>query len=273
MRSPDGLWSKARRRWQRSPSPAGWGAALLIGPHLLFGTWLLVVPDHLAFTAAQVVTLAHVGLAVVTFPLVAVGALLHIRKMRATRPHGAAARVTDWLLTAAVVLACLTGLAALRGGDIIAPATLHAGCGVAVAVPLALHLWIASRRWAASIVAGALVASTVGAAAARRWLPPAPAAAVVPAFAYTTHDTSLYEPAESCGECHVQDYDDWRRSTHARTLELSNVRESLERSPALLDENLAHIGEVLANRDRPLSAELVSGACGSCHAPTAFYGD
>lgn len=110
-----------------------------------------------------------------------------------------------------MILACLTGFAVTWGGDVIAPARLHAACGVAVAVPLALHLWLASRRWAASVVMSALVLSTAGAAAALRWLPPRAAEAEVPAFAYESHDTSLYEPAENCGECHVQDYADWRQ--------------------------------------------------------------
>lgn len=51
------------------------------------------------------------------------------------------------------------------------------------------------------------------------------------------------------------------------------MRESMQRSPALLDEKLAHVGALLADRERPLSSELIFGACGSCHAPTAFYGD
>ncbi len=273
MRSPGGLWSRLRR-----PSLAGWGAAILLGPHLLLGTWLLVVPDHLAFTAAQVVTLTHVGLALVTFPLAAAWTLVHVRRMGAAPSQRAADRAgarrgTNAVLATAVILACLTGFAVIWGGDIIAPARLHAMCGVAVAVPLALHLWLASRRWAASAVMAALLLSTAGSAAARRWLPPLAAEAVVPSFAYATHDTALYEPAESCGECHVQDYADWKRSVHARTLEMQAVRESMMRSPGLLHESLAHIGQVLADRDSPISPELIPGACGSCHAPTAFYGD
>jgi hypothetical protein len=269
------MFRSSIRRAPRGPSRAGWGAALFLVPHLLLGTWLLVVPDHLAFTAAQIVTLAHVGLALATFPLVGVWVVLHARKMHPARPQraGAATTATNWLLTTAVIVACLTGLAALWGGDIIAPAAVHAACGVAVGVPLSFHLWLASRRWASSAVAGVLLIATAGAVAARRWLPPARLEAVVPSFAYQTRATNLYEPAENCGECHTQDYADWKRSTHARTLELVNVQESLARSPALLGENLAHLGEIVADPEHPLSADLVFGACGSCHAPTAFYGD
>ena len=271
-----GLWSRMIRPTPRGLARAGWGAAILLGPHLLLGTWLLVVPDHLAFTAAQVVTLAHVGLAVLTFPLAGVWILWHIRGMRGSRLQGSAGgRLVRWLLTAAAIVAAVTGLLALRAGDLASTAVVHAACGVAVGVPLALHLWLSARRWPAIAAAGLLLASTVGAAAARRWLPPASVAAEVPAFAYETRAASLYEPASNCAECHVEDYQDWSRSVHARTLQMKNVQESLSRASDLLGENLTHIGQILATRDsdRPVSAALIFGACGSCHAPSSFYGD
>jgi hypothetical protein len=132
---------------------------------------------------------------------------------------------------------------------------------------------LSARKLAAVAVIGLLAVATGGSAAARRWLPQAPAEAAIPEFAYTTRSESLYEPAANCGECHVQDYEDWKRSVHARTLELEAVRESMERSPDLLEENLAHVGHIISDRERPISAALVFGACGSCHAPTSFYGD
>src|SRR5262249_33942735 len=129
MRSSAELVSKARRLLQRSPSQAGWGAAFLIGPHLLLGTWLLVVPDHRAFTAAQVVTLAHVGLALLTFPLGGLWVVVHVRKMRAAKSEPAAASVTSRLLAVAAAVACVTGFVVLRGGDIATTAPIHAVCG------------------------------------------------------------------------------------------------------------------------------------------------
>src|SRR6185437_8227838 len=62
-----------------------------------------------------------------------------------------------------------------------------------------------------------------------------------------------YEPAEHCGECHVQDYQDWKRSTHSRTLQLGSVREAMERQPNLLDEDIGHVARAplrLRARDR-----------------------
>jgi hypothetical protein len=271
LRAADGSVPKPRL-WQRNPSQAGWGAAFLIGPHLVLGTWLLVVPDRLAFTAAQVVTLAHVGLAVVTFPLVALWVGVHLLKMRSARARGAGSTSVKWLLTAALLLAIVTGVIVIWGGDIAQSAPLHAACGVAVGVPLALHFWLSMRRVAAGAVVGLLAVATLGSAAARRWLPQASAEATIPEFEYATRDESLYEPAANCGECHEQDYQDWKRSTHARTLELEAVRESMGRSPDLLEENLAHVGKLISDRERPISSALVFGACGSCHAPTSFYG-
>jgi hypothetical protein len=267
------LPSWLRRAWQRNPSQAGWWAAALIGPHLALGTWLVVVPDHLAFTTAQIVTLVHVGLAVIAFPVATIGILIHVRRMRAGTLRSPAYRAVRWALTAATVVAAVTGIIALWGGDIVQPAAVHAWCGVAVAVPLAAHLWMGFRRFAAGAVLALLAIATLGSMAARTWLPPATLAASIPAFDYATRPSELYEPAENCGECHEQDYRDWKRSTHARTLGLETVRESMEKSPDLLAEDLAHVGQLIREPERPVSAALVFGACGSCHAPTSFYGD
>lgn len=262
-----------RRLWQRNPSQAGWWAAALIGPHLVLGTWLLVVPDYMAFTAAQVVTLLHVGLALLALPVVAVGIIVHVRRMRAGTGRSVISTTVRWTLTGATILAAVTGLVAIWGGDIVQPAAVHAWCGVAVAIPLAAHLWLGARRLAASAVLALLLTSTLGSMAAKRWLPPASIEAAIPPFDYATRPGDMYEPAENCGECHEQDYEDWKRSTHARTLGLNAVQESMEKSPELLSEDLGHVGQLIREPERPVSAALVFGACGSCHAPTSFYGD
>jgi hypothetical protein len=273
MRSASGPQQKSRRWWQRNASQTGWGATFLVAPHLVLGTWLFVVPDHLAFTTSQLVTLAHVVVALVTFPLAAIWVVAHLRNMRSTRPAGITGTTVRWVLTAALLFAVVTGFVVLWGGNIVAPAALHAWCAIGVGIPLAAHFWLSMRRWAATAVASLLLVSTAGSAAARRWLPRAPLEAQIPAFAYATRDANLYEPAANCGECHEQDYEDWKRSTHARTVGFESVRESMERSPDLLTEDLAHVGKLISDRERPLSAALVFGACGSCHAPTSFYGD
>lgn len=256
-----------------APSRAGWGAALLVGPHLLLGTWLAVVPDHLAFTASQVITLLHVVLAVVTFPLVAVWTFVHVRKMRPAEPHRTGTKGASWSLAAVVALACLTGVVVIWGGRIHAAAPLHAIFGIAVGLPLAWHLWLAARRFAATATVALVGIALAGSFAARRWLPPRPLEAVVPAFAFATRDAQLYEPAENCGECHEEQYRDWKRSTHSRTLELHSVQEALERAKVLLGVRLSQIGEALSDEKRPLSPELVAGACAGCHAPAGFYGN
>ncbi len=273
MRSAGALQRGRRRWWQRNPSQAGWWATLIIAPHLALGTWLFVVPDHLAFTTAQIVVLAHVGLALVTFPLAALWIVTHARSMRSSSPRGFAVTTVRWVLTVAATVAVATGVVALWGGDIIAPAVVHAWCGIGLGAPLAVHLWVSTRRWAAMAVAALIVVATGGSAAAKRWLPRESPEARVPPFEYATRDANLYEPAENCGECHVQDYDDWKRSLHARTVGLESVKESMGRSPELLTEDLAHVGQLIADSQRPVSSALAFGACGSCHAPTSFYGD
>src|SRR5208282_4359832 len=127
------------RWWQRNPSQAGWWATLLIAPHLALGTWLFIVPDHLAFTASQLVTLAHVALALVSLPIATIWIVIHLRNMRTTRPAGLGGKTVRWLLTAAAVVAVVTGVVALWGGDIVTPAVVHAWCGIGVGVPLVLH--------------------------------------------------------------------------------------------------------------------------------------
>jgi hypothetical protein len=271
-RSVGRAW-KGRPRWQRNPARAGWGAALLVAPHLVLGTWLLIVPDHLAFTAAQVVTLLHVGLAAITLPLLGLWTFAHVLRMRSANPETLATRATNRFLAGAVAVATLTGLFVLRGGDIVGSAVVHAACGLAVGVPLAAHLWRSPRKLAAALVAGLLLTTAAAALAARQWLPSIPAEAAVPAFDYKTRDASLYEPAANCGECHAEDYADWKRSTHARTLELPNVHESLAHAGPLLDETLRHVGQVHADPTHAGASAVEFGACGACHAPVTFYGD
>jgi hypothetical protein len=172
-----------------------------------------------------------------------------------------------------VATACATGVLAAWRGRLGWIGQAHALSAIVVGVPFALHLWIGARRAAASAVLSLLALATAGALLAPRLLPPRPLDATVPPFAYATRDARLYEPAESCGECHVGEMADWRRSTHARTLELGNVQESLAHSPQHLQESLTHVGRLIADRAQHLTPELLFGACDACHAPAAFYGD
>jgi hypothetical protein len=73
----------------------------------------------------------------------------------------------------------------------------------------------------------------------------------------------------------VQDYEDWRRSTHARTLEIKGVRDRVRISAQPNQLNLVDIGAILNGRDGTNAALAAGaiGACRSCHAPIGFYGD
>jgi hypothetical protein len=273
MGSTRSAWARISRPFVADAPRAGWGALLLLSPHLLLGTWLLLVPDHLAFLTNQLVALLHVGLALASLPLVGWWIWRHGRRMQAPRARKTgSALVSRWVLTAAVAVASLTGFFVIWAGDILAPSSLHAACGVAVAVPLAWHLWLGAHRRAASGVLLLLVLSTAGASVAKRLLPPEPVDAVIPAFAYATRPTALYEEAESCAGCHREDYDDWKRSTHARTLSNPNVRDGAVRLQKSLGFDLADFGKIVGGA-KPENYDQAIFSCEACHSPTSFYGD
>ena len=261
-----------RARYER-PSRAPWGAALLITPHLILGTWLLCVPDHVAFRTSQVVTLLHVALAILSVPFVAIWITRHARRMEAARdrPFGPSVALR-WLLATTVSFAMATGAIVTWGGDITPAHRLHMWCSLAVGVQLAWHLWAGGRRRPALFVAGLLLFSTVGAQATRRLLPSEPLEARVPAFEWKTRPTALYESAASCAECHGEDYDEWKRSTHARTMDNPLIRDGHVRQPESVGFDLAMFGQII--RGAPLAnANAAIIACEMCHAPTSFFGD
>jgi hypothetical protein len=253
---------------------AGWGAAILLCPHLVLGTWLLVVPDHVAFLTSQVVVLAHTVLALGSVPVVAIWVYRHAKQTPRARAAQAFSqtRAARWVLTAGVACAAATGLLVVWGGDIISAASLHAICGVAVGVPLAWHLWLASRTRAAVGVGLLLGVAIVGSYVARRVVPHEPLDAPPPAFAYETRRTDLYEPAAWCGECHKRDYDEWKRTTHARSMALPNVRRDLGESLSSTGWDLVSIGRIVKGENPP-NADHALFACDACHTPTSFYGD
>lgn len=266
-------------RGTRQPGPprrtsfAGLGAAFLLGPHLIFGAWLLAVPDYTAFLTTQIVTLAHVGLALLVLPVVLVWIVRHVRPMvEKRRARSLAGTVSEWLLLAVALVAFVSGFLVLRSGDLGTSDKVHTVVGIGIAIPLAWHLWLSKRRGPALATVAVLVVAVVGSVLARRYLPPGDAKPVSPEFAYQTRSASLYEPSADCGECHVQDYADWRRSTHARSLELANVKDAVRLSSELNQLNLVDIGGIVNGR-RPANAALAFGACRSCHSPIGFYGD
>jgi hypothetical protein len=252
---------------------AGWIASLLIAPHLVLGTWLTLVPDYLAFTANQVVVLLHVALALMAVPVLIWLTVKHLRGMQAPKAReGTLPLVIRWGLTLATFVAVVTGVLVLRGGDIIAAHPWHTWGGVAVTLPFAAHLWMSEqRKWAlASLVLLGLAAA--GSLGAKQLLPPDHVEAVTPEFAYKTRPTELYEPAEACGYCHVQDFNEWKRSTHARTLEHKAVREGFVKFKESVGFDLDLVGKIIGGA-KPDHFDQAIFSCEMCHSPTSFYGD
>jgi hypothetical protein len=158
------------------------------------------------------------------------------------------------------------------------PATLHAVLGMAVALPLAVHLWQSARRKAGAIVLGLVPVALVGSLAVRGCVPPEPVLPNVPAFAYATRDVTLYDGAAWCGSCHTTMYEEWRRSTHARTFELPTLRHELGVHHDLLGLDMDAYA-IMSTGNLPPGMTPNSPAvmratepCIHCHAPMSFYG-
>jgi len=252
---------------------AGRLAALLLTPTLGLGLYLLVVPDNVAFKTAQLVTLAHVALALLTVPLVAIFAVNHARRTVTPPSVSRFARATTWVLVGCAALALATGLGVLPA-HARPLADLHALFGAALTIPLALHLLLTRRRATGIVVVGVSLVSLVSAIAVRGLVTADTAAPQVPAFDYTTRPASLYDDAEWCGGCHHDAYDEWRRSTHAHTFERRRFLASLPENPGTLGHDLAEVGAVMRGPARSRERDLgTAAACTACHAPLAFYAD
>ena len=252
---------------------SGQATALILAPHLVLGTWLLVVPDHRAFLSSQVVTLLHTALALLTLPAVGFWMFWHAWRMAGPKARNTrSALAVRWSLIAAVTFAVVTGFIVIWGGDITPAGRLHALCGVVVGVPLAFHLWLGAHRGWATGVALLLLASSGGAVLARLYLPPEPLEATVPEFSYRTRQTDLYEPSSWCGECHEDDYADWRRSSHAQTLNKSHVQSSLTRFDKALGFDLHSVGRIIDGDRSMKNSDQAIFSCEACHAPAGFYG-
>lgn len=255
---------------------AGSWVAWLIAPHVVLGTFLLVVPDHVVFLVQQIVVLAHVLIAAATLPIAVAWTLRHVRGVRTDTPRASsrASRVTQWTLGAVTLLAWATGVVLLRGGEGMPAAQAHAIFGMMVAAPLCAHYFLAGRRLAAGATLGALalaLASTFALRSFRAGLPEIP---LTPPFALQTRGDSLYDPAAWCGECHEQNYDEWRRSTHGRAVVLPRVKREFGEpdKAALLEIDADSFGRVERGELTPEQAGLTFDICVHCHAPSSFYG-
>jgi hypothetical protein len=255
------------RATARDRRPVGWMALALLGPHMAFGTWLFVVPDHVAFRVTQGVLLTHVVVAALTAPIVALWIVRHViaRPPNPRSPRRWAISSMRAGLLAAVIVAAATGVWACWSGRIGVGASLHGVIGMLCGVPFALHLLLERRPVSAGIVTVLVVVSLGSAGWARRDLPGDAERPASPAWEARNAPAGAYDPPSWCGGCHAEIYAEWSRSTHARTMRLPTVDREMRAKMAsagvsFVDTDLEHM---------PSN----SGLCSHCHAPTSFYGD
>lgn len=247
---------------------------MLLLPQLLLGTFLAFVPDNVLFVGTQIATLAHVLVGVAALPAVVALGFGHALRFRSIR-QPFASRTFSVLFAAAVLAASGSGLVdALvywRGA-----ARVHLIAGLALAVPLALHLLLARRRALGFATLGMLGASLVGIAWARSGKPAEPIEPRSPTFAEEVRPAALYDDSSWCGECHQAEYESWSRSMHARTMDLPTVFNDYVQDPG---ERGHRVDEAAAVRDGRVhfdglpSSIRALDACAMCHAPTAYYSD
>jgi hypothetical protein len=253
----------------RSVRSRGWWLATLLAPQIVIGTWLIVVPDRIAFTASQAAVLLHVALGLVTLPPFLVWLWRHARgrALRSLATDGGRLPSTArHLLTLLALLALGSGLGALWSGEGTFVGALHGAVGIACGAPLALHLFLEQRRAAAAVVAVCVVGVAGGSALLKRVLPGQSLWPEKPRFEFATVPTQSYDAASWCGECHGEIYDEWRHSTHSRAIKLPSVRRDFQRLLTERPRTVVDATLVTATTDP-------SGICSHCHTPLTFYGD
>ncbi|MBX3026423.1 hypothetical protein KF840_16055 [bacterium] len=248
----------------------------VLAPQIALGGWLLIVPDHVAFTTSQLAVLAHVALSLVVLPLAVVWSLRHIRRFRRYARPSAPAGVVRWALVGTVLLAFASGIPAIWSSQGMAVADGHAVLGAAVAAMVALHLLI-ERRWRLGLaVIGAIALSCALLVGARLVIPRDLLEPASPPFTYDVRPVSLYDEAAWCGSCHVENYHEWRRSTHGHAMDMPVFRSDLEHRTDSQGVDLVLVGK--AAREAPGSPFLhqlppIPDQCPMCHAPTSFFGE
>jgi hypothetical protein len=259
----------------RSPRiEAGRGAATLLFPQVVLGTFLAFVPDNVLFVGTEIATLLHVLLGALTLPLIVVLGFRHGRRL-APALQSRPLRLVTAVFVGTVVAACASGVAVTFAYGRM-PAQIHAVLGIALALPMALHLLFARRRGLGIAAVLLFAVSIAGVVWTRSRPPQEPVEPLSPEFAYQLRPAAAYDDSKWCGECHHAEYDSWARSMHARTLEVRDVFKNyvsdsdqrghrLTEVQAILDGSLHLDG--LPNNVRSLDA------CVSCHAPTAYYAD
>jgi hypothetical protein len=276
----EGLASRGERQSDQPLRRAGWNVLWLLVPHIALGTFLAVVPDRTAFVVAQLTTALHVALAVFTLPVLLWWATRHAVRMRASRPrHHAPASVIQWSLAVAGLAACATGVAALWSGRGMPAGRVHALAGTVLAVPVALHLFAGGRRLAGALVVGGLTFGIAGLSILDATVKGEPEQPVTPELDYLTRPEALYDPAEWCGECHTDDYAEWKRSLHRTGLFHVGFQQDLGRraSKSSLELDIEYAGGAIRRHETlpvvrgRITPSLTEG-CHICHAPATFYG-
>jgi hypothetical protein len=262
---------------EASPRPrmdAGRSAATLLLPQVALGVFLAFVPDNALFVGTQIATLVHVLLGVLTLPLIVWLGIRHGRRL-APALQSMSSRVITGIFVAVIIAACASGVAVVFAYG-RAPARLHAVFGLTLAVPMALHLFLARRRALGVVSALLFSASIAGVCLARARAPEEPPEPLSPEFAYQLRPANAYDDSEWCGECHRAEFESWARSTHARTLEVGDVFKNYVKDQGQRGHRLTEVRAILDGSLRldglPNNVRSLD-ACVSCHAPTAYYGD
>ncbi len=267
----------SRRAWRRQGAGIfeKFGALALLGPQAILGGWLLIVPDHVAFTASQLAVLAHVALAAAGIPIAVVWSVRHIRRSGRRARRTALARAIRWALVGTVALAFASGIPTIWSSQGMPMAQGHAVLGAAVALVLVVHLLVEQRRLLGVAVTGA-VGLVVTLLVVARIAFPGNASPASPPFAYALRSVSLYDRAAWCGSCHQQNFSEWSRSTHGHAMDLPAFREDLAHRPVSQAVDLLAVGKgAAADPGSPVLQQLppIPDQCPMCHAPATYFGD
>ena len=105
----------------------GWWLLTLVIVHVVVGIYLVIVPDRILFSLSQIITIAHVGVALLTVPWGVFLFSRHLRrnKKRALKRYSGAFRwvaLLHLLLVLGIAVAMFSGIGAMWGGRGTLPA-------------------------------------------------------------------------------------------------------------------------------------------------------
>ncbi len=261
----------------RSLSRSGWWALYIMLPQIVLGAYLAWVPDRFAFTTGQVVVIAHIVLGILSLLPFSLWLASHIRERE--YPSDRSYR-TIVAIGTSIVLATMASFAYLTGvGLVIIPGysesmhTWHFLFGLGLLVPMLVHLWLSSRIKATLLLFSLTLILVFGSAAFQANAPPPYPDR--PSFRYETRPTALYRSAEWCGSCHVEIYNEWRHSTHARALQIPANSKGRDEPSSVVGGLMNASGQQGTEQfqDVDIKMDPNTGRCVECHAPLSYYGD